>query len=109
MRAEYDRLKTEGARLARERQDLDVQECQARDQHTQLREAIARGAKHMEDKEVALEGIVEARRGEEQTPGLDAEHAFRADFVGRLQENLAQLEDQLKELNRNLLRRPFHG
>ena len=43
MRAEYDRLKTEVARLARERQDLDVQECQARDQHTQLREAIARG------------------------------------------------------------------
>ena len=63
----------------------------------------------MEDYQVALEGIVEARRGEEQTPGLDAEHAFRADFVGRLQENLAQLEDQLKELNRNLLWRPFHS
>ena len=39
----------------------------------------------------------------------EAENAFRADFVGRLQENLAQLEDQLKELNRNLLRRLFHG
>ncbi len=214
--AEYDRLKTEVARLARERQDLDARERQARDRHTQLREAIARAVKHVEDKEAELQGIAEARRRVEQTPGLDAdqatqrlgeledeqlfeggeadawravsqqaagravrqekecrsnrqkardalseyfarwpseaappfavedghrpmaawvvgaltdlretqlarytreaetalreaEHAFRADFVGRLQENLAQLEEQLKELNRNLRRRPFHG
>ena len=46
---------------------------------------------------------------EAETALREAEHAFRADFVGRLQENLAQLEDQLKELNRNLLRRPFHA
>ncbi len=38
-----------------------------------------------------------------------AEHAFRADFVGKLQENLYLLDDQLKELNRNLKNRPFHG
>lgn len=38
-----------------------------------------------------------------------AEHAFRADFVGKLQENLHLLDDQLKELNRNLKNRPFHG
>jgi uncharacterized protein YPO0396 len=38
-----------------------------------------------------------------------AEHAFRADFVGKLQENLHLLDEQLKELNRNLKNRPFHG
>ena len=37
-----------------------------------------------------------------------AEHAFRADFVGKLQENLHLLGDQLNELNRNLKNRPFH-
>ncbi len=39
----------------------------------------------------------------------EAEHAFRSDFVGKLQENLHMLDDQLKELNRNLKNRPFHG
>ena len=39
----------------------------------------------------------------------EAEHAFRADFVGKLQENLLRLEDQRQELNRNLRHRPFHG
>jgi len=39
----------------------------------------------------------------------EAEHAFRSDFVGKLQENLNMLDDQLKELNRNLKNRPFHG
>ena len=38
-----------------------------------------------------------------------AEHAFRADFVGKLQENLLRLEDQRLELNRSLRHRPFHG
>jgi len=38
-----------------------------------------------------------------------AEHAFRSDFVGKLQENLNLLDDQLRELNRNLKNRPFHG
>ena len=38
-----------------------------------------------------------------------AEHAFRADFVGKLQENLQLLEESRKELNRNLRHRPFHG
>jgi uncharacterized protein YPO0396 len=38
-----------------------------------------------------------------------AEHAFRSDFVGKLQENLTLLEESRKELNRNLRRRPFHG
>ena len=39
----------------------------------------------------------------------EAETAFRADFVGKLQENLHLLEVQRKELNANLRRRPFHG
>ncbi|MEW8488607.1 MAG: SbcC/MukB-like Walker B domain-containing protein [Candidatus Thiodiazotropha endolucinida] len=39
----------------------------------------------------------------------EAEHAFRSDFVGKLQENLHMLDEQLKELNRNLKHRPFHG
>ncbi len=39
----------------------------------------------------------------------EAEHAFRADFVGKLQENLLMLGGQLKELNQNLKNRPFHG
>jgi len=39
----------------------------------------------------------------------EAEHAFRADFVGKLQENLQLLEASRKELNRNLRHRPFHG
>jgi uncharacterized protein YPO0396 len=39
----------------------------------------------------------------------EAEHAFRADFVGKLQENLQLLEEQRLELNRNLRHRPFHG
>jgi len=39
----------------------------------------------------------------------EAEHAFRSDFVGKLQENLHMLDDQRKELNRNLKNRPFHG
>jgi energy-coupling factor transporter ATP-binding protein EcfA2 len=39
----------------------------------------------------------------------EAEHAFRSDFVGKLQENLQLLEGQLEELNRNLKHRPFHG
>jgi uncharacterized protein YPO0396 len=39
----------------------------------------------------------------------EAEHAFRADFVGRLQENLHQLELKLREINHNLRHRPFHG
>ncbi len=39
----------------------------------------------------------------------EAEIAFRADFVGKLQENLNLLEQQLDELNRNLKKRPFHG
>ncbi|MBK1717132.1 SbcC/MukB-like Walker B domain-containing protein [Thiocystis violacea] len=39
----------------------------------------------------------------------EAEYAFRADFVGKLQENLKRLEDQRVELNRNLRHRPFHG
>lgn len=39
----------------------------------------------------------------------EAEHAFRADFVGKLQENLGMLEGQLRELNLNLKNRPFHG
>jgi hypothetical protein len=39
----------------------------------------------------------------------EAEHAFRADFVGKLQENLQLLEESRKELNRNLRHRPFHG
>ena len=39
----------------------------------------------------------------------EAETAFRADFVGKLQENLHLLESQRKELNANLRRRPFHG
>lgn len=39
----------------------------------------------------------------------EAEYAFRADFVGKLQENLKLLEDQRLELNRNLRHRPFHG
>jgi uncharacterized protein YPO0396 len=39
----------------------------------------------------------------------EAEHAFRSDFVGKLQENLLLLDEQLKELNRNLKHRPFHG
>jgi uncharacterized protein YPO0396 len=39
----------------------------------------------------------------------EAEHAFRADFMGRLKDNLARLDDQLAELRRNLRSRPFHG
>ena len=39
----------------------------------------------------------------------EAEHAFRADFVGRLQENLQQLDLKLREINHNLRHRPFHG
>lgn len=39
----------------------------------------------------------------------EAEVAFRADFIGKLQENLRYLEEQQKELNRNLRHRPFHG
>lgn len=39
----------------------------------------------------------------------EAETAFRADFVGKLQENLHLLESQRRELNQNLKRRPFHG
>ncbi len=39
----------------------------------------------------------------------EAEHAFRADFVGRLQENLHQLDLKLREINHNLRNRPFHG
>ncbi len=39
----------------------------------------------------------------------EAEAAFRADFVGKLQENLHLLETQRRELNANLRRRPFHG
>ena len=39
----------------------------------------------------------------------EAEHAFRADFVGKLQENLQLLEESRRELNRNLRHRPFHG
>lgn len=39
----------------------------------------------------------------------EAEHAFRADFVGRLQENMAQLDLKLREINHNLRHRPFHG
>jgi uncharacterized protein YPO0396 len=39
----------------------------------------------------------------------EAEHAFRADFVGRLQENMAQLDLKLREINHNLRNRPFHG
>lgn len=38
-----------------------------------------------------------------------AEHAFRSDFVGKLQENLHLLDEQRNELNRNLKNRPFHG
>jgi uncharacterized protein YPO0396 len=38
-----------------------------------------------------------------------AEEAFRADFVGRLQDNLKQLDESRKELNNNLRNRPFHG
>jgi uncharacterized protein YPO0396 len=34
---------------------------------------------------------------------------FRSKFVGRLQENLKQLETQRRELNRNLKKHPFHG
>jgi len=39
----------------------------------------------------------------------EAEFAFRADFVGKLQESFVVLDEQLKELNRNLRNRPFHG
>jgi uncharacterized protein YPO0396 len=39
----------------------------------------------------------------------EAEQAFRSDFVGKLQENLQLLDEGLKELNRNLAHRPFHG
>lgn len=39
----------------------------------------------------------------------EAEHAFRSDFVGKLQENLHLLDEQRNELNRNLRNRPFHG
>lgn len=39
----------------------------------------------------------------------EAEFAFRADFVAKLQENFSLLDDQLRELNRNLKHRPFHG
>lgn len=39
----------------------------------------------------------------------EAEHAFRADFMGRLKDNLSRLNDQLDELRRNLRSRPFHG
>ncbi len=39
----------------------------------------------------------------------EAEHAFRSDFVGKLQENLQLLEESRKELNRSLRSRPFHG
>lgn len=39
----------------------------------------------------------------------EAEHAFRSDFVGKLQENLHLLDEQRNELNRNLKNRPFHG
>jgi uncharacterized protein YPO0396 len=46
---------------------------------------------------------------EADTALREAEHAFRADFVGRLQESLTQLDGQLRELNHNLRRRPFHG
>ncbi|MFZ1537192.1 MAG: SbcC/MukB-like Walker B domain-containing protein, partial [Chromatiaceae bacterium] len=39
----------------------------------------------------------------------EAEHAFRSDFVGKLQENLQLLEESRKELNRSLRSRPFHS
>jgi uncharacterized protein YPO0396 len=39
----------------------------------------------------------------------EAEFAFRADFVGKLQENLQTLEESRRELNRSLRSRPFHG
>ncbi|MBK1672153.1 hypothetical protein CKO35_02325 [Ectothiorhodospira shaposhnikovii] len=39
----------------------------------------------------------------------EAEHAFRADFMSRLKENLTRLDEQLAELRRNLRSRPFHG
>jgi len=46
---------------------------------------------------------------EADTALREAEHAFRADFVGKLQENLQLLDGQLRELNLNLKHRPFHG
>jgi len=39
----------------------------------------------------------------------EAEFAFRADFVGKLQENLQLLEENRREINRSLRSRPFHG
>lgn len=39
----------------------------------------------------------------------EAEYAFRADFVGRLQENLQVMGEKLREINRYLQNRPFHG
>jgi len=51
-----------------------------------------------------------ARYATEASTALhEAETAFRADFVGKLQENLHLLEAQRKELNANLRHRPFHG
>lgn len=46
---------------------------------------------------------------EAETALREAEYAFRADFVGKLQENLLMLDGQLRELNLNLKHRPFHG
>ncbi|WP_058555931.1 SbcC/MukB-like Walker B domain-containing protein [Thiohalocapsa sp. ML1] len=46
---------------------------------------------------------------EAETALREAEFAFRADFVGKLQESFGLLDEQLKELNRNLRNRPFHG
>lgn len=38
-----------------------------------------------------------------------AELAFRADFVGRLQDYLRQVDDAIREINQHLKKRPFHG
>jgi uncharacterized protein YPO0396 len=57
-----------------------------------------------------LEETTLARYTEQAANALrEAEHAFRADFVGRLQENLRQLDGKLREINHNLRHRPFHG
>jgi energy-coupling factor transporter ATP-binding protein EcfA2/predicted nucleic acid-binding Zn-ribbon protein len=59
---------------------------------------------------VELEETTLARYTEQAANALrEAEHAFRADFVGRLQENLGQLDLKLREINHNLRNRPFHG
>ena len=73
------------------------------DEHPRTAALVAERLRQLEDTELA-------DYGERASAALrEAELTFRADFVGRLQENLAQLQEKIAEINRHLRSRPFHG